>query len=124
MHLFDHIVVIDPGTRVAETDSFNHIARWSSLPCTYHLPILSGSDTFEEESLDHVKAIVILGGSGNMYDDLAWRNELETWFKKAMDQKIPTLGICWGHQWIAHLFGGEIGDAHDGGEAHGSGDNE
>lgn len=105
------VVVIDPGTRCAETDSFNHIVHWSKFECTYHLPILSGAETLVGENLERVKGIVVLGGSGNLYEPLEWRSQLEKWFQKCLDRKIPTLAICWGHQWISHIFGGEVGPA-------------
>jgi GMP synthase-like glutamine amidotransferase len=108
MNNFNHIVVIDPGTSVPETDCFNNIVAMSPIPCTYHLPALFGADSLTFENPEYIKAIIVLGGSGSLTSKLDWRTKLEHWFDKCLQYDIPTLGICWGHQWIASFMGGEV----------------
>lgn len=109
MYDFDHIAVIDPATRIPEIDCFNNIAEMTDLRCTYHLPDLGGASSLLKEDPEHIKAIFVLGGSGCLDSPLEWRLQLEKWFQKCLDKKVPTMGFCWGHQWIASLHGGEVG---------------
>jgi GMP synthase (glutamine-hydrolysing) len=103
-----HIVVIGPGTSVAEVDCFNNIVSMSPLPCTYHLRALFGAKSLMQEDPELISSIIVLGGSGSLTEVSAWRTQLESWFSKCLQKNIPTLGICWGHQWIANFFGGEV----------------
>lgn len=50
-----------------------------------------------------VKGIVLSGGPSSVYDENAPTIDLE-----AFNLGIPVLGICYGHQLIAHLLGGEV----------------
>ena len=56
-----------------------------------------------------VKAVIVFGGSGSLTELLEWRLQLERWFQKCLDKKVPVLAFCWGHQWIANLLGGRVG---------------
>jgi len=51
---------------------------------------------------DRIIGLILSGGPTSVYeDDLGLSKEL-------LDLTIPTLGICWGHQFIAHAMGGKV----------------
>ena len=103
----NYINIIDPGTRIAEVDCFNLLAIKAPLKTTYHLPALFGM-----KSLSHYnqpKGIIILGSGASPNDKLDWQAQLGQWLTKQIDAGTPMLGICYGHQLIAHLLGGTIG---------------
>jgi GMP synthase (glutamine-hydrolysing) len=54
---------------------------------------------------------VIVTGSGAMVTDREpWSETTAEWLRRAADHGLPMLGICYGHQLIAHALGGEVGD--------------
>ena len=56
-------------------------------------------------------AYLITGCKLSVYDDLPWIRELASFIRHAIEAKKKIIGICFGHQLIAHFFGGEVGPA-------------
>lgn len=107
-----HIMVIDPGLQIPEVECFNLIAMMAPLPCTYHMPAMQGMQSLHAERLDAVKGIVVLGSASSVNDRFDWQVTLEAWLKPHLDGGKPTLGICYGHQMLAHMYGGKVGYVH------------
>ncbi len=107
------VAVIDPGAKFPEIDCFNRISRNSPLPCTYHLPAQWGIDSLERTP-DPIVGVIILGSGASVYDDEPWQKALNGWLSERL-QTTPMLGLCYGHQLLAHLLGGEIGLLHEDG---------
>lgn len=52
---------------------------------------------------------VIVTGSAAMVTDRAeWSERSADWLRQAAHEGLPVLGICYGHQLLAHALGGEV----------------
>ena len=51
---------------------------------------------------------LITGSNNAAYDTLPWIFDLQEWVRKAASQKVPLVGICFGHQLIAQALGGRV----------------
>ncbi|WIV66685.1 type 1 glutamine amidotransferase [Natrialbaceae archaeon AArc-T1-2] len=54
-------------------------------------------------------AVAITGSRSSVYDDEPWIEPTKAWVADAIDRGLPCLGICWGHQLLADVLGGEVG---------------
>ena len=58
--------------------------------------------------LDTISAMIITGSPAMVTDNADWIKRTEKYLTTAMDQGMPVLGICFGHQLIAQTLGGKV----------------
>ena len=102
------IVVIDPARQTPELDAFNNMVRTTGLAMTYHLPAMFGLESLRAEDPAAIKGLVILGSASSVNERLPWQLDLEAWLRPHLERGVPTLGICYGHQMLAFMFGGTV----------------
>jgi GMP synthase (glutamine-hydrolysing) len=54
--------------------------------------------------------IIITGSHDMVTDKKPWSEKTADWVKAAVEAQTPLLGVCYGHQLLAHAMGGVVGD--------------
>ncbi len=58
----------------------------------------------------HELSAVVISGSWSMVTDHEpWSDATGAWVRMLMDNRVPLLGICYGHQLMSWALGGEVG---------------
>jgi GMP synthase (glutamine-hydrolysing) len=52
--------------------------------------------------------VVVTGSTARIGDPKPWFDSLADYLLRAIRSETPTLGVCFGHQFLAHLFGGTV----------------
>jgi len=66
---------------------------------------------YQDEKLpahDAIAGVVITGSPAMVTDQLDWSEYTADWLRHALVTRLPMLGICYGHQLLAHAFGGQV----------------
>jgi GMP synthase (glutamine-hydrolysing) len=53
---------------------------------------------------------LVTGSRASVYWDREWIDGVKEWVGEAVDAGLPCLGVCWGHQLLADVLGGEVED--------------
>ncbi len=90
---------------------------WIVLPLKEQDPPIAVVSPCREEPLprpEHFAGVIITGSHAMVTDKEAWSERTAAWIPRAMELRIPLLGICYGHQLLAHAMGGVVGNVSTG----------
>ena len=58
---------------------------------------------------DALSAVIVTGSAAMVSEREPWSERTAVWLGAVVESGIPTFGICYGHQLIAHGLGGTVG---------------
>jgi len=88
---FDQMIIAAGGFAAGETQT---------------VKVCAGAPLLEEPNA--FRGILITGSSSMVGRPEPWMDELTKWLRRAIEQRTSVLGICFGHQLIAHVLGGTV----------------
>ncbi len=59
-------------------------------------------------AMDKVAGVIVTGSRCMVTDREAWSEASALWLSRLVESDVPVLGICFGHQLLAHAMGGEV----------------
>jgi len=94
----DSIVVLDFGGQ------YSHLISRRVRDLGVYSRVMQPNATLEElKAVEDLKGIILSGGAASVYD-----KDSPKCGKEVLELGVPVLGICYGHQLIAELVGGDV----------------
>jgi len=98
-----------PSLRARRGDFEDWVARGAGLGAK-ETRIVDGPAAAELPPLDGTAGVIVTGSHTMVTERQPWSERTAEWLCQAVEKGVPVLGICYGHQLLAHAHGGEVSD--------------
>lgn len=106
------VVILKTGTTYPQIrDQFGDFEDWfvSKLSSQLDLTVADVTQAPPPGQPEDWHGVVITGSPAMVSDREPWSEQASDWLKGAVQTNIPTFGVCYGHQLLAHALGGRVG---------------
>ena len=106
------VVILKTGTTYPQIkDQFGDFEDWfvARLSSQLDLTIADVTQTRPPGRPQDWHGVVITGSPAMVSDREPWSEHAAEWLKDAVQANVPTFGVCYGHQLLAHALGGKVG---------------
>lgn len=105
-------LIIETGDPAPELRRYGPFAHWIRVAAGLdrdHAVVCRVLDGHALPSREGYAGVLVTGSASMVTERLDWSERSAGWLREAAHAGMPMLGICYGHQLIAHALGGEVG---------------
>lgn len=105
------LLIIETGKPLPSLNRYGGFAHWIRVAaglCVRQTRVVDVTAGQALPALAEVSGVVISGSAAYVTDRADWSETTAAWLRQAVAAGLPVLGICYGHQLLAHALGGEV----------------
>lgn len=105
------VLIVKTGTTVLSAQRRGDFEQWIGAGMGLAPEALDVRRVDEDAPLprpDQIAGVVITGSSAMVTDERPWSERTADWLREAVARDTAVLGICYGHQLLAHAHGGRV----------------
>lgn len=106
------LVIVQPGEKLPSMSGIDgDFAQWFARGMGLHGDRYAVVRPQDGEALPTSPgAVIVTGSSAMVTDDDDWIATTAGWLRAQVAAGVPVLGVCFGHQLLAHALGGTVAD--------------